>query len=309
MIPIYLFNASPWGSLTKGYRLLNPSSQREMREKNPYHVQRWRVFLSLCIIHASWSPPTANTRIVANTRAHIFKGPRTLPCILKNAEGAILFPFAAEPRARPCKRFASPNVLGCICTRLYWLFYCINPKRELGGGGKTKTKQRDVASGLGIFLLPRKGCAINNRGRKQPGGAQRQNCSTSCWMKTWRGTPRVVNKEFPAALLAIQKAKVERVTVLCQQVGGGKKLPLQENIWGQLLPAPGEYTTIIHDVEAVNPKLSQKYEVPWVRTSSLPITTLLLQFSRSSHSLSFHFFLAEGNGIFKRPKVNPQPGS
>lgn len=95
-------------------------------------------------------------------------------------------------------------------------------KDGVGGGGKTKTKQRDIASGLGIFLLPRKGCAINNRGRKQPGWDQRQNCSTSCWMKTQRGTPRVVNKEFPAALLAIQKAKVERVTVLCQQVGGEK---------------------------------------------------------------------------------------
>lgn len=40
MIPIYLFNASPWGSLTKGYRLLNPLSQREMREENPYNIQR-----------------------------------------------------------------------------------------------------------------------------------------------------------------------------------------------------------------------------------------------------------------------------
>lgn len=45
-------------------------------------------------------------------------------------------------------------------------------------------------------------------------------------MKTRRGTPRVVNKEFPAALLAIQKAKVERVTVLCQQVGRGKKITI-----------------------------------------------------------------------------------
>lgn len=71
MIPIYLFNASPWGSLTKGYRLLNPLSQREMREKNPYNIQRWRALLSSCIIHASWSPPTANKRILANMCTHI----------------------------------------------------------------------------------------------------------------------------------------------------------------------------------------------------------------------------------------------
>lgn len=130
-----------------------------------------------------------------------------------------------------CRRAASTSVQTiCFAKRIGLHLYpsvlivlLHKSKEGVGGGGKTKTKQRDVASGLGIFLLPRKGCAINNRGRKQPGGAQRQNCSTSCLMKTRRGTPSVVNKEFPAALLAIQKAKVERVTVLCQQVGGEKK--------------------------------------------------------------------------------------
>lgn len=72
MIPIYLFNASPWGSLTKGYRLLNLSSQREMREKNPYSIERWKAFLSSCIIHASWSLSTSNSRFLA-TREQIFR--------------------------------------------------------------------------------------------------------------------------------------------------------------------------------------------------------------------------------------------
>lgn len=181
MIPIYLFNASPWGSLTKGYRLLNPSSQREMREKNPYHVQRWRVFLSLCIIHASWSPPTANTRIVANTRerAHI-----------QRSEDAAVHSEKRGGRnlISICRRAASTSAQTiCFAKRIGLHLYpsvlivlLHKSKEGVGGGGKTKTKQRDVASGLGIFLLPRKGCAINNRGRKQPGGAQRQNCSTSC---------------------------------------------------------------------------------------------------------------------------------
>lgn len=74
MIPIYLFNASPWGSLTKGYRLLNPLSQREMREKNPYNIQRWRALLSSCIIHASWSLSTANAKNPANMCTHIQRG-------------------------------------------------------------------------------------------------------------------------------------------------------------------------------------------------------------------------------------------
>lgn len=74
MIPIYLFNASPWGSLTKGYRLLNPLSLREMREKNPYRVQRMESFLSSCITHASWSPLNANVK-KEQTCVHIFKGP------------------------------------------------------------------------------------------------------------------------------------------------------------------------------------------------------------------------------------------
>lgn len=58
----------------------------------------------------------------------------------------------------------------------------------------------------------------------------------------------------------IQKAKVERVTVLCQQVKK-KKILLQKNIRGQavkiqLLTAPGKYKTIICRAEALNLKLS-----------------------------------------------------
>lgn len=84
MIPIYLFNASPWGSLTKGYRLLNPLSQREMREKNPYNIQRWRALLSSCIIHAPWSLSTANARI-QQTCVHIFRGRRRFFLAFKTA--------------------------------------------------------------------------------------------------------------------------------------------------------------------------------------------------------------------------------
>lgn len=57
MIPIYLFNASPWGSLTKGYRLLNPLSLRGMREKNPYNIQRWRASLHLVSLMLLGHPP------------------------------------------------------------------------------------------------------------------------------------------------------------------------------------------------------------------------------------------------------------
>lgn len=105
MIPIYLFNASPWGSLTKGYRLLNPLSQREMREKNLYNTQRWRALLSSCIIHASWSLCTSDAGI-QQAGAHIQKkGDAFLPWGLQKC--SLLYMAASFTHACSFKR--------CVC--------------------------------------------------------------------------------------------------------------------------------------------------------------------------------------------------
>lgn len=76
MIPIYLFNASPWGSLTKGYRLLNPLSLRGMREKNPYNIQRWRASLHLVSLMLLGHPPTPRNANVRKSK-HVY----TVSCI------------------------------------------------------------------------------------------------------------------------------------------------------------------------------------------------------------------------------------
>lgn len=148
MIPIYLFNASPWGSLTKGYRLLKPSSQREMREKNPYRVQRWRVLLLIVYRPCFLVSGNREHEDCGKHAREYSKGPRTQPCILKNAEGAILFPFAVR-----ANDFAWPNVLGCILQASVLIVLLHKPKEGAWGWARgPKTQQRDAASSLGIFL-------------------------------------------------------------------------------------------------------------------------------------------------------------
>lgn len=177
MIPIYLFNASPWGSLTKGYRLLNPLSQREMREKNPYNIQRWRTLLSSCIIHASWSPPTANKRILANMCTHI---QRNEDAFLH----AILFPLLH------C--WVASMSVQMICLTRYVEFYLhlsvmiVLLHKSSPPGGKRKQKKERHCEQLGIFLLPRKGWAINNWSHKQPELCRGLRDRNVTWAAEWR---------------------------------------------------------------------------------------------------------------------------
>lgn len=146
MIPIYLFNASPWGSLTKGYRLLNPSSQREMREKNPYNIQRWRALLSSRIIHASWSPPTANKRILANMCTHIQRDEDAL-------SHAVSFPLLQR-----CEHVRANDLFNRMRSVLF-AFVCDDwsTAQILTKNTKKHKKRERHCEQLGIFLLPRKG--------------------------------------------------------------------------------------------------------------------------------------------------------
>lgn len=126
--------------------------------------------------------------VTANSK-HQDCGKHTRAHIQRSEDAAVHFEKRGERYLISiCRRAVSTSVQTiCFAKRIGSHLYASvliallhKSKEEVGGGRKTKTKQRDVVSALGIFLLPRKGCAINNRGRKQPGGAQRQNCITSC---------------------------------------------------------------------------------------------------------------------------------